>query len=160
MKNVAMLFLMALAAGCATPPAEFNPVARAVLPKSEEPVTLGPGVYRIQLPRDQTALLRVEGCGAMWVNTVSEDHDTHVNTLIYGPEPRIAINTTTSNGMSLANCVMVSDGSNTHFYFRSCTNSSIVLDESTVRREYTLEHDPEGHLWLKGLPNQGMQPTK
>jgi hypothetical protein len=159
MRRIALLLLLALAAGCTTP-REFDPRSRTVSPWSEVPVTLGPGIYYIQLPRGQMATLRVEGCGAMWMDTVSEDHATTVNTLIYGPEPRIGITADTTNGTTLANCVMVSDGSNTQFYLDGCTNTSIVLNEMTRKLQYRLESDTNGYLRLKELPNQGIQPTK
>ena len=156
------LLLLTLATGCVTH-SEFDPEARTVSPWSGEPVTLGPGVYRIQLPDMQPALLRVESCGAMHMDMVSETQDAKVETTLYGPESFVATTALTAKGEELANCVMRSDGSNMYFYMEGCSNTFIVLNDhlnpSTEMKTYTFATNINGNLILKELPNKALDAT-
>jgi len=154
------MFLVLLV-GCATP-CEFDTRSRTIQPSSTEPITLAPGWYDILFPGRQKARLIVEGCGAIHIDTISEDHNTVANTLVYGPEPRIMVRLGRTNDTTLVNCVFISDGTNTSIFSSGGGETRFILNEPSAEHMQQFELYEDGNdIWkLKKLPNQSMEADK
>jgi hypothetical protein len=165
MKETTAILFMLLAAGCNALRPHEPPCVGVLSPPGEEPIKLGPGIYRFVLPDrpEYDALLRFEGCGAMWLDTMSRDRDDHVNTLIYPPDSTIAVNARASNGAVLVECVFSQDGTNACLDLLDGGDLSILLNERTYRVDrmvkYRLVRETNGLFRLKEVPNQAPEDT-